>query len=118
MGDKDSTLQCYSNITYEKVFTSYPNGSTFGVDSGDFAFGLGSNDTVAEGVPLSSLVYTIFKEEALNSGSTTMIMGTLSKQRVISLICVKSFVVEELQLQLRLPHLQLQKLLAVDKWLL
>ncbi len=54
MGDKDSTLQCYSNVTFETLSTEYPNGSTFKVSTGDFAFGLDSNDTVADGVPLSS----------------------------------------------------------------
>ena len=53
--DKDSTVQCYSNITYEYVLTSYQNGSTFYKISGNFVFGSnGVNDTVAEGVPLSS----------------------------------------------------------------
>ena len=54
VGDKDSTVQCYSDISADFKFTTYPNGSTFGVDSGDFVFGMGSNDTVADGVPLSS----------------------------------------------------------------
>jgi hypothetical protein len=55
MGDKDSTVQCYPDISGEKVLTSYPNGSSFAEDTGDFAFGLDSvNNTVADGVPLSS----------------------------------------------------------------
>ena len=56
VGDKDSTVQCYSNISDEIVLTSYPNGSTFEVATGDFSLGLDSvnNNTVADGVPLSS----------------------------------------------------------------
>ena len=55
MGDKDSTLQCYPDISHEIVSTSYINGSTFTVRTGDFPFGLDSvNNTVADGVPLSS----------------------------------------------------------------
>ena len=56
MGDKDSTVQCYSNISADFVYTTYPNGSTFEVATGDFLLGLDSvnNNTVADGVPLSS----------------------------------------------------------------
>jgi ABC-type amino acid transport substrate-binding protein len=55
MGDKDSTVQCYSDVSSEFVLTSYPNGSTFGVSTGDFVLGMDSvNNTVADGVPLSS----------------------------------------------------------------
>jgi hypothetical protein len=54
MGDKDSTVQCYSDISGERAVTSYPNGSTFSVWSGDFAFDLNTvNETVADGVPFS-----------------------------------------------------------------
>ena len=121
--DKDSTVQCYSNVSGEAIITSYPNGSMFQVETGDTPFELNSNDTVADGVPLSLVLgYTIFKKDVLNfGGSTTEIIFTLPKQRVISLICVKYLVVEKevmMQLLLRLPHLQLRKLLAVDKWLL
>ncbi len=55
VGEKDSTVQCYSDITYEKVSTSYPNGSMFTLDTGDFVFWLDSvNSTFADGIPLSS----------------------------------------------------------------
>src|SRR6056300_1157567 len=29
VGDKNSTVQCYPNITYDSASTAYPNGSTF-----------------------------------------------------------------------------------------
>ena len=54
MGDKDSTVQCYPDISNEIVYTSYPNGSSFTEDTGDFVFGVDPTDTVADGVPLSS----------------------------------------------------------------
>ena len=55
VGDKESTVQCYPNITVDVVETAYPNGSTLTVFTGDFYLGLGStNDTVADGVSLSS----------------------------------------------------------------
>jgi hypothetical protein len=66
------------------------------------------------GLPSLVLAHTLLKEDVLKPGSK-MVIGLRPKQRVISLICVKSL--EEVQLQLRLPHLQLRKLLAVDKWL-
>ena len=54
MGDKDSTVQCYPDISGETVTTSYLNGSTFTVWTGDFAFDLNTvNETVADGVPFS-----------------------------------------------------------------
>ena len=53
MGDKDSTVQCYPDITYETVVTSYPNGSSFVVATGDFKFDTTPPDTVADGVALS-----------------------------------------------------------------
>ena len=54
VGDKDSTVQCYSDISGERVVTSYPNGSTFTVRTGDFAFDLNTvNETVPDGVPFS-----------------------------------------------------------------
>ena len=53
VGEKNSTVQCYSDITYDEVATAYPNGSTFVVSSGDFSYKLDDNDTVADGVPMS-----------------------------------------------------------------
>jgi len=54
MDDKDTTVQCYSDILGERVVTSYPNGSTFTVFTGDFPYWQHSvNTTVADGVPLS-----------------------------------------------------------------
>ena len=111
IGDKDSTLQCYSDISGETVTTSYPNGSTFIVETGDFKWKV--SVTVADGVPLSSPGLYYFQGGRLEKWNNTR---QLPKQRVISLICVNSLVVV-VQLQLRLPHLQLRKLLAVDKWL-
>ena len=61
IGDKDSTVQCYPDESGEAVLTSYPNGSTFYKISGDFSFGMGSNDTVADGVPLSSPGFYYFQ---------------------------------------------------------
>ena len=52
MGDKDSTVQCYSNVSGETVLTKYPNASTFVNITGDIAFASDS-DTVADGVRLS-----------------------------------------------------------------
>ncbi len=63
VGDKDSTVQCYPNISYETVSTHYPNGSKFMELSGDFYLALdNSNDTVSDGVPLSIPGYYFFKE--------------------------------------------------------
>ena len=53
-GDKDSTAQCYPDISVERVLTSYPNGSTFMLVTGNFSFWSDSNETVADGVALSS----------------------------------------------------------------
>ncbi len=54
MGDKESTLQCYPNITRDRVSTAYPNGSTFTVDAGDLPFGLDSvGGTAVDGVPIN-----------------------------------------------------------------
>ena len=53
VGDKDSTVQCYSNISDEIVFTSYPNGSMFYEISGDVLFGMEPIYRVADGVALS-----------------------------------------------------------------
>ena len=62
MGDKDSTVQCYPNISADFKFTTYPNGSTFTVDTGDFVFWLNSvNNTVADGVSLSSPGFYFFE---------------------------------------------------------
>ena len=52
MGDKDSTVQCYSNVSGETVLTKHPNASTFVNITGDIAFASDS-DTVADGVRLS-----------------------------------------------------------------
>ena len=117
MGDKDSTVQCYSNVSDEIVYTDHPNGSTFKVDTGDFPFGSVS-DTVADGVALSFPGLYYFKGGRLEKWMNSDGNGTVTKaEGDISLICVKSSVVQ-LQLQLRLPRLQLRKLLAVDQWLL
>ena len=55
VGDKESTVQCYSGGG-EIVTTSYPNESTFSVNTGDFFYYLSNlaNNTVADGVPLFS----------------------------------------------------------------
>ncbi len=53
MYDKNSTLQCYSDVPGETITTSYPNGSTFVDTTGDFSYGVDPTDTVADGVPLS-----------------------------------------------------------------
>jgi len=55
VGDKDSTVQCYPNITFDVVSTAYPNGSVFVEASGDFNIDLASakNATVPDGAPLS-----------------------------------------------------------------
>ena len=54
IGDKDSTVQCYPDISVDFKFTTYPNGSTFIVYTGDLVFWLDSvNETVADGVPFS-----------------------------------------------------------------
>ena len=54
VGDKDSTVQCYPSISFESVFTTYPNGSTYNEASGDFEIGLDSTvNSVADGVPLA-----------------------------------------------------------------
>ena len=54
MGDKDSTVQCYPDISADFVYTTYPNGSTFEEVTGDFYLGLNPTETVADGAPLSS----------------------------------------------------------------
>ena len=54
VGDKESTVQCYPNITADVIVIAYPNGSTLTVFTGDFYLGLASTDTVADGVPFSS----------------------------------------------------------------
>ena len=52
--DKDSTVQCYPSISFETVFTKYPNGSTYNEASGDFEIGLDTTvNSVADGVPLA-----------------------------------------------------------------
>ena len=53
VGDKESTVQCFPNITADVIETAYPNGSMLTVFTGDFYSGLASTDTVADGVPLS-----------------------------------------------------------------
>ena len=55
-------MQCYSNVSGEAIITSYPNGSMFQVETGDSPFELNSNDTVADGVPLSSPGLYYFQE--------------------------------------------------------
>ena len=63
VGDKESTVQCYPNITADVIETAYPNGSTYVEATGDFYLGLGStNDTIADGVPLSIPGLYYFKE--------------------------------------------------------
>ena len=63
VGDKDSTVQCYSNVTVETVSTHYPNGSKFVDATGDFHLALdNSNDTVDDGVPLSIPGFYFFNE--------------------------------------------------------
>ena len=59
--DKDSTVQCYSNVSGEAIITSYSNGSMFQVET-PFPVELNSNDTVADGVPLSSPGLYYFQE--------------------------------------------------------
>ncbi len=54
IGEKDSTVQCYSDNSENIVSTTYPNGSTFQVETEDSPFGLYSQNTVADGVPLST----------------------------------------------------------------
>ena len=52
MGNKNSTVQCYPDVSGKTVATSYPNGSTFTVYTGDFAYRL-NEGTVADGVSFS-----------------------------------------------------------------
>ncbi len=61
--DKDSTVQCYPNITFETVTTVYPNGSTYVEATGDFEIGLDSTggDSVADGVPVTVPGFYFFK---------------------------------------------------------
>ncbi len=63
VGDKDSTVHCYSNVTVETVSTHYPNGSKFVDATGDFHLALdNSNDTVDEGLPLSIPGFYFFND--------------------------------------------------------
>ena len=61
MGDKESTVQCYDDITFNEVSTAYvdasgnPNGSKFYEFSGDVYLAMGSeNVTLADVFPLSN----------------------------------------------------------------
>jgi hypothetical protein len=54
MDDKNSTVQCYPDVSSEVVLTSYPNGSTFIVETGDVPFVVEPTYTVVDAVPLSS----------------------------------------------------------------
>jgi hypothetical protein len=78
MGDKDSTVQCYSNVSDEIVYTDHPNGSTFKVDTGDFPFGSVS-DTVADGVALSFPGLYYFKGGRLEKWINSDGNGTVTK---------------------------------------
>ena len=53
VGDKESTVQCYPNITVDVVETAYPNGSTFVELSGDFDVGLDSETHADDSAPIS-----------------------------------------------------------------
>ncbi len=56
-------MQCYPKVTVETLATHYPNGSKYVDASGDFHLALdNSNDTVADGVPLSIPGFYFFKE--------------------------------------------------------
>ena len=59
IGDKDSTVQCYPDVSGNTVATSYPNGSTFEVYTGDFTYIV--NGTVPDGGALSSLGFYYFQ---------------------------------------------------------
>jgi hypothetical protein len=93
MGDKDSTVQCLPDVSGETVLTSYPNGSSFTVRTGDFVFGLDSvNNTVADGVPLSSPGLFLFQggrvEFWSNKGETGGEYWTYTKaEGVITDLC-------------------------------
>jgi hypothetical protein len=85
VGDKDSTLQCYSDVSNEAVLTSYPNGYTFVNMTGDTVIAGDSNDTVADGIPLSTPGLYYFKggryEYCINSdahGHTTKAEGDIT----------------------------------------
>ncbi len=59
--DKDSTVQCYPNITVDVVETAYPNGSTFVELSGDFNVGLDSEIPADDSVTISIPGFYFFK---------------------------------------------------------
>ena len=61
VGDKESTVQCYPNITVDVVETAYPNGSTFVELSGDFNVGLDLETHADVSVPISIPGFYFFK---------------------------------------------------------